>query len=564
MNKKIIIGISLSFLLLAAIGFTFAYFIADITGNENAEDIIVETGTLSLVYKDGQELILNKAFPGDYVEKVFTVTNTGTLDTEYSINFINLINTITNNELVVSYTCKSYVDYVDVDNKGEISGTCLGLTNKPVLESELQTTIALSEGITIPSNITHEYKIRVTFKETNQPQDYNQGKAFSTKIYINESEESNLLMHKILKDNEVYADNVSSRYVSSSTGINFSKISSATNGQGLYYTTDTSLTEGGERVYYYRGEVENNYIVFANYCWRIIRTNEDGSIKLRYQAPAIESEGTYTCPTTTTAVATSQVFNAKYNDNAYLGWMHGTVGSSDYTATHKNTTNSDIKTVVDNWYASNIANNEKYHSKVANTIYCSDRSITSPTDMPTITLPSGTVYTNTGLGYAKNVTFYRGVKSFVNPVSNDTTNNFWVASEVQAPTYVCANRNDEFTLSVEAGGTNGYGNNALIYPVGLLTADEVVFAGGNFVRTDGSSTNNSYFLKPTTNWYWTMTPSRFDGSRAVVFLVSTVGHIGYYHVNTTAGSVLPAISLKSDVTVSSLGDGTSTNPYVVE
>ena len=155
MKKKWIYGVSIGLLLLVALGFTYAYFTG---GLENGEgnDQVVTTGTLSLTYKDGPELSLDKAFPGDSVNKTFTVTNTGTLDTEYSINFINLINTITNKELVVSYTCTSYEGYVDEENKGTESGICAGITNKPIEESNVSTTSLITNNISIASGITHE------------------------------------------------------------------------------------------------------------------------------------------------------------------------------------------------------------------------------------------------------------------------------------------------------------------------------------------------------------------------------------------------------------------------
>ena len=106
-----------------------------------------------------------------------------------------------------------------------------------------------------------------------------------------------VLTDVILRDNTAYADNVSSPCVTSPTGINFANISSDTNGKGLYYTTDTSKTENGTRVYYYRGAVENNYVIFANKCWKIIRTNEDGSVKLFYWGEPLNN----TCSTTAIA-----------------------------------------------------------------------------------------------------------------------------------------------------------------------------------------------------------------------------------------------------------------------
>ena len=554
-NKKVIIGIALTILLLTAIGFTYAYFTANVTGNEEAEDVIVEAGTLSLVYEDGQELKLEKAFPGDYIEKVFTVTNTGTLDTEYSINFINLINTITNNELVVSYECTSYKDYIDVDNKGTERGTCLGLTNEPILESELQTTIALSEGIAIPSNITHEYIIRVTFKEMNIVQDYNQGKTFNTKIYINETEENNLLVHKILKDNEVYADNVSSPYVASSTGINFGALSSDRNGKGLYYTGDLTKTQDidgdgkGEKVYYYRGAVENNYIVFADKCWKIVRTNEDGSIKLRYQGKAINTDGTYTCSTTTTPV-TTMAFNTKYDDNAYIGYMYPDVPTTSSMLTMENDTlnknESEMKVYLDDWYDDNLAS---YSSNIADTIYCADR-----------TMAEGTKYfalTNTKNPFGKNIVFYGGLGR----VTAESTSQTWKPRSDASPQYKCERMEDSFTID------SSIGNGKLDKAIGLLTLDELSYAGALMYNMDESSRNTSFYLY-TGYSYWILSPLRADTKNNFIVLMtrlSEVGHIGGSYVNdNTSTSVLPVISLSSKTKISSSGDGTASNPYVVE
>ena len=84
-------------------------------------------------------------------------------------------------------------------------------------------------------------------------------------------EESNLLIDHILGNNVAYPDDEASKYVNSPKGINFAQISSDTNGKGLYYTTNPDLTEDldgdgyGERVYYYRGTVENNNVVFGEF-----------------------------------------------------------------------------------------------------------------------------------------------------------------------------------------------------------------------------------------------------------------------------------------------------------
>ena len=108
-KQKILIGVLLVSIFAISMSVTYAYFDLGLSGEANDE--IVTTGTLSLNYVDGPELTLNRAYPSDYVEKTITVTNTGSLDTHYKIGWKSLNNEITNDELVVSYTCTSYINY---------------------------------------------------------------------------------------------------------------------------------------------------------------------------------------------------------------------------------------------------------------------------------------------------------------------------------------------------------------------------------------------------------------------------------------------------------------------
>ncbi|MBQ4262699.1 MAG: hypothetical protein IJB83_00445 [Bacilli bacterium] len=180
MNKKILIGIVIGVLLLGVIGFSYSFFTTSIigTGQENT----VTAGTLELQYIDGPGVSLSKAYPGQSITKVVSVKNIGTLDAEYDLIFKDLINEIEKDELVISYTCISYKDYVDSNNKGTVSGTCNNLTNQVVPYSVNATDSIISTNITIAKDITHEYTFTITFKEISDNQNYNQGKHFSAKI----------------------------------------------------------------------------------------------------------------------------------------------------------------------------------------------------------------------------------------------------------------------------------------------------------------------------------------------------------------------------------------------
>ena len=306
------------------------------------------------------------------------------------------------------------------------------------------------------------------------------------------------LVEQILNDNKIKSD----------TGIDFSQISSATNGQGLYYTR--SNTEDNRITYYFRGAVENNYVYFANYYWRIIRINEDGSVRLIYQGETSDATGNAT-------TIGDSAFNSKYNDNASVGYMYGRAGSSSYSATHANTNDSTIKTMIDAWYENNLLTN--YSSYLADTGFCGDRSLSS------------------GTGIAKTTTYYGAY----NRLETNKT-----------PQFACPQSNDLYTTS-----SSNKGNKALDYPIGLITADEVAYAGGVF-----GTSNNSYYLY-TEDSYWTMSPRNFRGSVAVEWLVSAVGDLADGNYVGAGFGARPVINLVSGIEITS-GDGTIGNEYIIK
>ena len=317
-----------------------------------------------------------------------------------------------------------------------------------------------------------------------------------------------LLVDKILSDNTVQSD----------SGIDFSQKSSDTNGKGLYYTSTN--TENNQRTYYFRGAVTNNYVRFAGYYWKIVRINEDGSIRIIYNGTSGTGTGE------DTVIGTS-AFNTNYDDNAYEGYMYGTARSSTYEAAHANTNNSTIKTVIDNWYNSNLSS---YSSYLSDAGFCNDRSIYS-----------GPGYNEE---YDEGETFYGAY----NRLDNNKT-----------PQFACPNAsNDLFTTS-----TSSKGNKALTNPIGLITADEVWYAGAT------TSSNNTYYLYTGAD-YWTMTPWIFEGLDADVWYVYDDGQLSQTNVNYQIGGVRPVINIKSTVRLSSTipsgcssQNGTASCPYVI-
>ena len=281
----------------------------------------------------------------------------------------------------------------------------------------------------------------------------------------------------------------------------------STTNEGVFKAKD----DDGD-TYYWRGAVTNNYVKFANKFWRIVRINGDGTIRLIYQGTSATSTGT-------DAQIGTSAFNSSYNNNMYVGFRY-TSGQ-----VHGTGTESTILRTLNTWYTNNLAS---YASKIDNNAgFCNDRE------------PSTSNSTSNGSGGTGTTTTYYG--AFIRIIPGGS----W--GTTQTPTFKCKNSSDLFTKS---GSSKG--NKSLTNPIGLITADEVVYAGGF-----GGTANKSYYLY-TGQVYWTLSP--YNAIGAVVFSVWSDGGLYATSVNSTNG-VRPVINLKADVTLT--GKGTTSDPYVV-
>ena len=173
-DKKILFGTFIALLLLLTTGLSYAWFSASISGNENAKNVVVEAGTLSLVYIDGPEIKAQNIKPGWSTTKEVSVKNTGTLDTNYNIIWQSLTNEITNNEIVISATCQR------LNSVGTVEGTCESISQAAISD------MTIAKKINIEAGITHKYTFTILFKETNADQNTNQGKKFNGVLGIEE------------------------------------------------------------------------------------------------------------------------------------------------------------------------------------------------------------------------------------------------------------------------------------------------------------------------------------------------------------------------------------------
>ena len=289
------------------------------------------------------------------------------------------------------------------------------------------------------------------------------------------------------------------------TRTDFSTVLTTDNTNTLYTSTEDSKT-----VYYFAGNATDNWVQFGGYYWRIIRTNSDGGVRLLYHGTSTTAENAY---------IGESAFNNSYNNIAYVSYMYGSTGSIANARTNQ-TNSSTIKTAIDNWYKDNLNTNYgKYLSTTA--VYCNDRSTSD----------------NTYFG------------AYTRLLTNKT------------PSYDCTATEDKFTVD------NSTGNGKLTYPIALMTADEVSFAGGLW----GTNAQTWYYYNSAKGsstgeqWWWLLSPASGNGSYAYVFFVvgsSNPGFLSSTYVSHTYG-VRPAVSLKSCVKTSG-GDGSASAPYTIE
>jgi len=539
---KITVFITSIFVIFMSI--TYAFVNQVLTGTK---EVVINAGVLDLVLEEENAITIANALPmydavGMIQEDVFVfrLVNKTANPTNYVLKLskINASNELSTSD--VKY-------YLTKEGVGQ-----------PKLLSSLPSDGTVDSG-TIAGSDTIDYTLRLWINSAVTDEAAISGKTLSYKIDAEASQE-------IAKVS--FTDELENKVDTTST-INFGKISSATNGRGIY-----KYQEDGEDIYYWRGAVTDNHVIFAGYCWEMVRTTKTGGVKMIYDGTPVEANGGQTCPNTgsNSQLSVGNIeFNKSYNDNAYVGYMYGLTGvtaepsspqciklnsagtaaevgtettketceqaggkwaTTAYESTHANVVNSNIKGEIDKWFSTSSLNTEENLEKIEDAVYCNDRSID-----PTGGAANG--YTGyTTLGYGTNKTMYNATARVGYKITNPQ------------PSLECANVNDRFTTSKENG------NGALTYPVGLLTADEIVLAGGLF-----NSNNTDYYLNVgSSNYYWALSPYVFDSSYAYGFYVHTSGGLSNGRVSRTYG-VRPVVSLAAGTEITGLG--TEESPFEI-
>ena len=528
-KKKIIIvvaAIAVSLIGFSLLNSTYSLFYHEET-SKNTEGY--STGTLSITASSkGSTISLSDALPVEdsvgstSTPYIFTITNTGNLNYKFNIK---LLSTGSSSTTIGSQYIKLKVDDGSVTTLSSLSN---GIIKKD---------ITLKAGASIDINVRVWLSISTPNSQI--------GKTFNSKIVIDgqavytETSQAMKTLDKLnsLNDTIVLAtDTPDFTTVSGNNGDDGNGNTNLGDGTKGIYATEDDLGIS----YYFRGAVENNYVKFANFYWRIIRINGDGTIRMIYAGTSAHPNG-YNDSSTRDMDIGDSTYNDNRDDNAYVGYMYGTAGASTYADAHSNTNNSTIKTLIDNWYKTNIVD-KGFSNYVADAIYCNDRSLVPTTDTNVNTIFSNMQgEDNTGLGYGSNTTAYGSFKR--NYVEH-------------TPSLKCPNNNDKFT-------TENIGNSKLTYPVALITTDEVSLAGGlTFDLEAGNYVKNQDYYLYNGNYYWTMTPWSFFGGDAFVDSVFDAGlDFGYVNDSSGSGAARAVISLNSNAI--SVGSGTMTDPFVV-
>ena len=577
MQKKHAILVVAS-LLVVVLSVTLAYFTAQIIGK--GKDVSVSSADLKIVFTDTDGSISGTNIePGWSDTKTFTIENKSNETYKYNIVIQDLVNT---------FVTEGYLQYKITSTNGGYNMTEF----KDVPKSSAPKDTILAYSVSIPVGVTQSYTVEFKYaNDESVDQSDDMGKKLSGKLFITEGSKPTLLS-QILEDNPTR----NTRSNNNNGTNDFATPLTTTTTGTLFKSTEsiTGITDSPKEVYYYAGNTTNNWVKFGttnknectyngstvlyfngssiesvknesqclsskicklgdqygvgetvtedfctsqgaewtnqnakwststyNFYWRIIRTNHDGSIRLLYVG---------TSHNTTEGYIGKSAFNTSIDGPKYVGYKYGEDTSLD--TIRNNTTDSTIKTFIDSWYQTNLTNYTKYLSTSA--VYCNDRSEGTGQTYNYASSPSSLF---------KFASFYRMD---------------WDTKGAKAnPSYNCTDIRDAFSVNNTSA--------KLTYPVSLMTADEIAFAGGVAFKTMNTPyawfMSNSAGSKVSYNW-WSLSPVEWDGyNRYVWYWDSDAAYLNESYVSTTR-SVRPVISLKS-CTLYSTGDGSATNPYTI-
>ena len=607
MSKRKLIILTILMLLFLSIGGTFAYYTTSAVATNITQ---IKSGNLTMTVDGGGNS--NTSFmpakcTSEYVIKkkiVATSTNTSGGKVSFSIgmNIATLSDSLKRESMRYTLTTNASSCTDGIISSGSFKNKTVG-SDVWLIKNDY-------DNITKSgNNYTKTYYLYIWLDET---ETQNLSGSISVNMKGTSSNNPNLPIDYGYNDGN--ANNTLFYKIKSSankyTRIDFSKTSEQDNTKGIYTTTNT---ENNVPVYYYRGAVDNNHVLFANFCWRIVRTTETGGIKLIYDGKPSNGQ----CNNTDADTTIGHIqFNTSYDSPAYVGYMYNTAHTASskdittlsgnivfgndatYDASTKIYTLKDTKTLTNpsNWNTEYSNYTDKYHytcfssgttcqsvyyihiiySKDKHAYYFTLTNGKKPKDLlndmfeGNINVKESNAKVKIDAWYKTNMTSYTSKLEDTGFCNDRTYYNFntsgwnkdysnydkWLNfSSIQRLSnrklsLVCPRQLDKFTVSVDNG------NGKLTYPVGMITVEEIAYAGGVIRQT-----NTSYYLYNEVN-NWSFSPSAFRDWLAGEFDLSSSGNFG---IGIVAGTLSgrPVVSLKQGIAVAS-GSGTSSSPYVIQ
>lgn len=511
----------------------------------NPDGNVVYNGT-------GRNVVLSEEAKVNNITKSFNVANYVNQETDYEMFLIVNENTYDN----LTYSIKG----TNVSN----SGSMISNVSDVSIPSERDNTISLGKGKLSDLNTKHTYA--VTFNENVSKTNLNN---------ISKQVDTKLLKRNLYTFSgkiEITSGNktIYSAVIKQGTKDNptTSIGTAATTNEGLIKTTDDYGT-----AYYYRGAVENNYVRFAGMCWRIVRTTGSNDVKL-----VLYNNDSSDCTLTGEGLAYAKYassYTSSFSDNhahTSAGYMYGLEDDNTNTACLFNVNDtvvnkyssyktesacvkaggkwaanqysvyfSNVKESValknlNTWYKAKLT---AYTDKLADVIWCNDKSVSSTTS-------TGYTYGIAGRGSNRSYSL------------------------------ICPNDYNGGKLSKYTVSDTTNGNGDLTYPIGLLTADEIMYAGG--VAASNNTSSTQYLYTNTGKADLLLTPYQYnsndniDQGQATLHSAAFNGNNMYPSIPDTAKAIIaflgvdtylrPSIALKGNVSVS--GSGSASDPFVVK
>ena len=597
--SKMIIFYVFCLCFIGLIGLSAAFF-TSLTPSESGSTLYAKGGSMNIRYDNkSANISVSNIYPREeaWVTKKFQVIGNNTTDL---LMFYKVKMVVDNNEfgLDLSYTLTG----TNTANSGALIPNVS--SNAYIGEHD----VSLGKGYHVKgTNKIHEYTLKIFLKPNNNNQNYAQQANFAAHLVIEidgtstpsspsnwDNAGSNTLLAGI-KKNYARPTATLTNPITDPSASNEAVMSLSPDDYGISY--------------YFRGNVQNNFVSFAGMCWRIVRITGDGSIKLTLYNYS-STNCTQTGDTLAFARYSGTTYNTNFNggrtksvnryygsqntlegndkyndlilnprnnsyqllpllaiddsgsDNAYIGFMYGTPNSTTYAATHANINKSTILQNLETWYKAKLT---AYTEKLADTIWCNDKSTVKDVTMNHVGSENGvlnkvsTVYN--GLGYQKENTLYSsGIRNRGFELSDNSS------TYGTGPSLICPKDNNGGKLSKFTVDDTVNGNGNLDYKIGLLTADEMVLAGmaipSTYVNNNYDETSVTSYLRSNANDnYWTLSPVDFSGEGANVWISVAYGPLyGGYVAYSSA--LRPVVSLKSATTISG-GNGTASNPFVI-